>query len=50
MEIPLKGLNGLTQNIIVINFHIRVRTNEEMRKLKIVRELRKLELKELKLR
>lgn len=50
MEVPLKGINGLSSNILVTNFHVRVRTNEELRKLKIIRELRKQEIKELKLR
>lgn len=47
---PLKGINGLSSNILVTNFHVRVRTNDELRKLKIIRELRKQEIKELKLR
>lgn len=50
MEVPLKGINGLSSNILVTNFHVRVRTNDELRKLKIIRELRKQEIKELKLR
>ncbi|CAD8159373.1 unnamed protein product [Paramecium pentaurelia] len=50
MEIPLKGVNGLIQHIIVTNYHIRVRQPEEMRKLKLIRELRKQEIRELKIR
>lgn len=50
IEVPLKGINGLTVNLLVYNYHIRIRSNEELRKLKLVRELRRQELKELKLR
>jgi len=33
MEVPLKGINGLNSNILVTNFHIRIRGSDEMRKL-----------------
>ena len=41
MEVPLRAINGLNSNIIVPNFHIRIRGGEELRKLQLVKEFRR---------
>jgi hypothetical protein len=41
MEVPLRAINGLNSNIIVPNFHIRIRGAEELRKLQLVKEFRR---------
>ena len=50
MEVPLKGCNGLNTNLLVYNYHIRIRTAEEMRKLSLVKQFRRQELKERQIR
>lgn len=46
MNVNLKAINGLDSNIIVHNYHIRKRNDGEMRKLKWVKDLRRIELRE----
>lgn len=46
METHLKALVGLTSNTIVFNYNIRKRTEEELRKLQLVLDLREMERKE----
>lgn len=46
MENHLKAINGLDSNIIVNNYHIRKRGQDEIKKLNRVKALRKIELRE----
>ncbi|KRX02904.1 WD40-repeat-containing domain [Pseudocohnilembus persalinus] len=50
MKTHLKAINGLDTNIIVYNYHIRQRSEKELQQLKWIQNLRKIELKEQKLR
>lgn len=46
MAVQLKGINGLKSNFLVYNFHIRHRTAEEERRLKMIKDLRRIEIRE----
>jgi len=46
MDTHLKALVGLTSNNIVFNFHVRTRTEQELRKLQLVLDHREMERKE----
>ena len=48
MEVQLKGINGLKANVLVYNYQIRKRTEKEMRTIKLILDLRRSNLKELK--
>ncbi|EAR97028.3 hypothetical protein TTHERM_00196190 (macronuclear) [Tetrahymena thermophila SB210] len=50
MAVQLKGINGLKSKYLVYNYHIRKRTADEERKLKIVKDLRRIEIREQKAR
>jgi len=50
MEVQLKGVVGLKSNTVLYNFQIRKRTPEELRKLKLALDMRRLEQKERQVR
>lgn len=50
MQEYLRAINGLKNNYLVYNYQIRKISNEEKRKLKLILDLRKLQIKESKKR
>lgn len=46
MEFHLKGISALRTSLLVYNFHIRARNDEELNFLNLVKHYRRLELKE----
>lgn len=50
MEVQLKAINGLKTNFLVYNYQVRNRLPEEERKVALVLEIRRQNLRELKLR
>lgn len=45
MQEHLRGINGLKNNYLVYNYQIRKITSDEKRKLKIILDLRKMQIK-----
>lgn len=46
MVVQLKAINGLDQNFLVYNYHVRDKTAEEKKRLTWVRDFRRLEIRE----
>ncbi len=46
MDVHLSAINGLNSNIIVFNYNIFKKTTEEIRRIKAIYNLRKIEILE----
>lgn len=50
MDVQLKAINGLKNNFIVYNYHIRKTNNLDKRRLQLIFDLRRTQLKEIRKR
>lgn len=50
MQEHLKAINGLKNNFIVYNYQVRKISGEEKRKVEIIMDLRRAQIKEMKKR
>ena len=50
MQTHLRGINGLKHNYIVYNYQIRKMSREEKRKIEVILDLRRAQIRETKKR